>query len=64
MEREANWFGFALLVTTQATLAIARTGMDAEDAAQRLGVSVQAIQYRLDVSGANVRAWRERERRR
>jgi len=62
IEREASWFGFALLVTPQAALAIARTRMSIEDAAETLGVSVEAVRYRVDVTGANKRARRERER--
>lgn len=63
VEREADWFGFALLITTEAALAIARIGIDVQDAADMLGISVQAMRYRLDVSGASIRARRERSRR-
>lgn len=63
VEREAAWFGFALLVTSDAALAIARTNLDPGEAAVLLGVSEDAVRYRLDVSGARHRADNERARR-
>jgi hypothetical protein len=63
VEREAAWFGFALLVTAQAALTIVRTGLDVADAATLLGVSEDAVRYRLDVSGARRRAANERKLR-
>lgn len=62
IEREASWFGFALLVTPEPSLAIARTQMSIEEAADMLGVSPDAVRYRVDVTGASLRARRERSR--
>jgi Zn-dependent peptidase ImmA (M78 family) len=63
VEAEAQWFGFALLVPAEAALALARSGMSDESAAERMGVSVDAARYRLNVTGARRRAEAERQRR-
>jgi Zn-dependent peptidase ImmA (M78 family) len=64
VEREAAWFGFALLITTQAALKIARLGMEPADGASLLGVSEDALRYRMDVTGATKRVRAEQLRRR
>lgn len=63
MEAEAAWFGFALLVPVEAALALARSGMSDEVAAERMGVSVDAVRYRLNVTGSRRRAEAERQQR-
>lgn len=63
VEAEANWFGFALLVPQEAALALARSRMSDEAAADRMGVSVEAVRFRINGTGARRRADNERRRR-
>ena len=58
-EDEAAWLSGALLVPADVALAIARKGAPVEDAAQFYGVSVELMRYRLNASGAYIRAARE-----
>lgn len=64
VEREADWFGFALLIPTEAALALARSFVSDADAAAMFGVSIQAARFRLDASGAWRRAAAEARRQR
>jgi hypothetical protein len=61
-EDEAQWLGGALLVSLEAALAIARAGTDVVSAAARYGVSTDMMTYRLNVTGALIRADRSRRR--
>ncbi len=60
-EDEAEWLAGALLVTEDAALAIARGLWTVAEAAGRLGVSTQMINYRLNVTGARARVSRARQ---
>ena len=59
-EEEAQWLGGALLVSDEAALALARTGTDTVSGAARYGVSTEMLIYRLNVTGALIRAARSR----
>lgn len=58
LEDEANWFGPALLVSDEAALAVAKSGMALRKAANEYGVSTQLMQMRLNVTGAQRRVSR------
>ena len=58
MEEEATWLGGALLVSEEAALAIARSGVSTEEGAHAYGVSPKLMLMRLNVTGARVRARR------
>lgn len=69
IEEEAAWLAGALLVSDEAAVAIARSGISIEDAAARYGVSPKMMQFRLGVSGAQARvqrarSWKSNARRR
>lgn len=64
LEDEAGYLSGALLVTEAATIAIANNQMTRQHATERLGVSPQMIQYRLNCTGAVARAERLRARHR
>jgi IrrE N-terminal-like domain len=59
-EEEAHWLGGALLVSEEAALDLARAGTDIISGAARYGVSTEMLTYRLNVTGALVRAARSR----
>jgi hypothetical protein len=59
-EDEAQWLGGALLVSDEAALALARAGTDTITGATRYGVSTEMLTYRLNVTGALIRATRSR----
>jgi hypothetical protein len=61
-EEEAQWLGGALLVSYEAALALARAGTDTVLGATRYGVSTEMVTYRLNVTGALLRAARARAR--
>jgi hypothetical protein len=63
IEHEAEFLAGALLITEDAAIYIARTGMTESDAAKRFGVSPQMVVYRLNITGARVRVERSRARR-
>lgn len=63
IEDEASRLGGALLVPKDAAITIARSAIDNYAHAERLGVSVQLLQYRLRLSGANNIAKRAGARR-
>ena len=63
VEAEANWFGFALLIPQESALALARSRMSDEAAADRMGVSVEAVRFRINGTGSRKRADNERRRR-
>ena len=58
-EDEAAWLSGAFLVPADIALAIARKGVPVEEAAQFYGVSVEMMRYRLNATGAYIRARRE-----
>lgn len=62
IEDEAQWLAGALLVTEDAALWIARSNLALTDAAQRFGVSVEMVRYRLNMTGARLRMARARFR--
>lgn len=64
IEDEAAWLGAALLVPEYAALSVARRRWTQEEAAHRFGVSLQMIQYRINVTGAEKRIWGIRANRR
>lgn len=58
LEAEADWLAGALLISEEAALQIARSGMSMRDAAKRYGVSEPMVQFRINVTGARKRvAW-------
>ena len=62
-EDEANWLASALLVTPEMALATARGRFTLREAQLRLGVSAKMLRWRMNVTGANIRADRERSAR-
>lgn len=58
-EKEAAWLSGVLLVPNDAALAIVRQGIDVAEAAADYGVSIRMLKYRLNMSGAYIRARRE-----
>ena len=63
LEDEANWLAGALLVTPQMALATARGRFTLGQAQHRLGVSSKMLRWRMNITGANIRANRERAAR-
>ncbi len=61
-EDEANWLGFALLISAEAALHIVRTGMAMEAAMAYYCASKDVVKMRLGVTGANKRMQRSRKR--
>lgn len=61
-EEEAKWLGGVLLVTDHSCLSCCRDGLGVAQAAARLGVSKQLMQWRLNMSGAQRRVARARAR--
>jgi Zn-dependent peptidase ImmA (M78 family) len=57
-EEEAQWLGGALLVSDEAAFSIAYSGADTVGEASRYGVSTDMLNYRLNVTGAFIRASR------
>ena len=62
-EDEANWLTGELLVTPEMALATARGRLSVYEASQRFGASLSMMRYRMNVTGARLRANRERARR-
>ena len=60
IEEEATWLSGELLVTRPMALAIARGRVAEQAACQRLGVSAQMLDWRLNMTGARRQAARER----
>jgi Zn-dependent peptidase ImmA (M78 family) len=60
IEDEAGWLAGILLVPEPATIAIAQGHWSKAAAAQRFGVSIQMIQFRLNATGAVKRVARRR----
>jgi Zn-dependent peptidase ImmA (M78 family) len=52
IEEEAKWLTGTLLVPTKAAYAIATRGKTVVEAAQIFGISLEMMQYRLNVTGA------------
>ena len=59
-EKEADWLAGELLVTEAMALAVARGQITRREAQQRLGVSKQMLQWRLNMTGAYKRIQRAR----
>ena len=62
-EHEANWLAGELLVSRGMALAVARGRFTREEAMERLGVSSSMLRWRLNMTGANMRAKSERAKR-
>jgi len=58
LEEEANWLAGALLVSEEAAVALARERVSLTLAANRYGVSEKLMDWRLNVTGARIRAQR------
>lgn len=56
LEEEANWLGPALLISEQAALSIATSGITMKQACQIYNASEQLIRMRINVTGARKRA--------
>lgn len=52
IEAEANWLAGCLLIPREAAFLVAHRGTDLYEAADIYGVSLQMMQYRLNVTGA------------
>ena len=63
-EQEADWLSGELLVTSDMALAVARGRLTKQQAQQRLGVSAAMLDWRINKTGALMRAEREQARRR
>jgi Zn-dependent peptidase ImmA (M78 family) len=61
-EEEAKWLGAVLQVTDEYCLSCCRDGLQVPEAAMRMGVSSQLMQWRLNMSGAQRRVARARAR--
>jgi hypothetical protein len=59
-EQQANWLAGCLLLPREALLWILREGLSREAAAQRYGVSVQMLEYRLNVTAVRLQIRRRR----
>ena len=60
-EDEANWLTGELLVTREVALAVARGKFAADEALARLGVSRPMLRWRVNATGAQKIAARERD---
>jgi Zn-dependent peptidase ImmA (M78 family) len=58
LEEEANWLAGALLVSEEAAVNLARGRVPLNQAALAYGVSEQMMDWRLNVTGAKIRAQR------
>lgn len=61
-EAEADWLTGELLVTREMALAVARGKFSRESAMERLGISREMLQWRINVTGAAKQAAREGKR--
>jgi Zn-dependent peptidase ImmA (M78 family) len=59
-EEEADWLAGALLIPSEAALAIVRNDTDYAVAAQHFGTSVPLLRWRINQTGAAIRVQRER----
>lgn len=57
-EREADWLAGCLLVTQEAAHAAARAGRSDEEVANAFGISVALAAWRMNATGARIRAQR------
>lgn len=64
LEDEATWLAGALLISEEAALMIARSGMSLEVAATKYGVTTHMVRFRLNVTGARKRVSLARHGRR
>lgn len=62
-EDEANWLAGCLLIPREALVHIRRQGWTVQHAAKMFGVSVDMVQYRLNVTGVDVQLARRRSPR-
>ena len=60
-EEEANWLAGARLVSEEAAIALARRNVPLPEAAAKYGVSERLMDWRLNVTGARIRARRRAE---
>lgn len=60
-EAEADWLAGVLLVPREAALACARSGESLETAANRMGVSIALMRWRINITGAKAQAQHERK---
>ena len=58
IEDEANWLSGVLLVPDEVAIAVVKNGIDLGQAAEYYGVSVQMMNFRINVSGARKRVQR------
>jgi Zn-dependent peptidase ImmA (M78 family) len=58
LEEEADWLGAALLISDEAAMHIAQSGMSNREAAEAYGVSEPMARMRINVTGARVRVLR------
>jgi Zn-dependent peptidase ImmA (M78 family) len=63
IEDEASWLSGVMLVSDEATLAIARGRWSEREAADHFGVTPKMIQYRCNATGARLRVQRSRAAR-
>lgn len=63
IEDEAVWLGGCLLIPEEAALAVARGRWSVETAGVHFDVSTEMVNYRVNATGARVRAERERRKR-
>jgi len=59
-EEEARWLSGCLLLPRDALMLIRRQGLAADSAAKRYGVSLDMLQYRLNVTGVDTHLTRTR----
>jgi hypothetical protein len=59
-EDEANWLSGSLLLPREALMWIRKQGLDLQAAARDYGVSMQMLQYRLNVTGVDQQLQRTR----
>ncbi|MEU7692550.1 ImmA/IrrE family metallo-endopeptidase [Microbispora hainanensis] len=60
IEDEASWLAGVLLIPEEAALFIASEGLSEDAAAERFGVSVQLVRWRMNMTGAHKRIARRR----
>lgn len=61
-EEEANWLAGCLLLPRDALMLIRRERMDLKIAAKRYGVSLEMLQYRMNVTGVDYQLGRARRK--
>ncbi len=64
LEDEANWLAACLLMTPEAALAAARGRWNIREASIHFAISEKMVRFRMNSTGANIRARREGARAR